>query len=1059
MYGAEYRENSRAKRRRASENKLLKIVKQHRPLWFKATNQTILLEDVEALLNLLPPVASSADDYTFMHNFVCQSLGRGNKLECWSAEIPPPVLTQRREEPPRQVGGFQKLNLWRDTKRRFVDWLTNNDMLYSTGNPMDGEVKRELLAQSIVFSAMAFGGLCQPEALSALLSAIANRRVYAMGKHLWIELYFVSKRQSITANTVDSNTTLRRWLPDGFTLALINYWQKQHYQGEIEGGLLASDLMRKLLKTLKVDELNNVSLATVCKIASQSYELDHLDTPSFISGWTTGLSESHCLPHHVWLKLAGALDVEELHQDITDTLEDEFEPDTKPALLDLNQIGDDTDYLGQLNQLKSCLQADKTNANDERVTQQQATKNLRELIENRAPYFSPAVQLLTQWAYALLTTGSRYRPKLQVSSVLEYLSIIGKSMVVRLQQDNPLMFEPDEFEALYNELADQHARKPKQMASMLARLDEFHAFLVHQYCIEPLERSIKLRGKDLRPTVCANYINEREYRQTKQYIQSLESLSFEDRNMLVCLLTLGYRTGLRISELSKLMLVELHRGPEWLLRVRPNKFGSNKSESAYRLTPLKHLLTKAEFDTFTAYVAHRSIVAQEQDLLLFHQPGTINRKITASAIAWYIVKPLRTFCADQTVTFHTLRHSAINNWYIVLFIKPDDWLFDEQYFPQVPLQSIDLVGLGNVEAGRELHAIAMLAGHSSPQQTLLSYCHFLDMHQYIAQDQSIGPADLTLFGRLLNAREPTIQRDINRKKTTLSPQQTIKHRTIRQLAGWVTELNHTGSLLPVIDDEPQHRVKLDRTIILAITTKYDQGQSLAAIATSVGLPSVDVERVVAAARAIADIKTKKGKSRLIPERRQRTIQVQYLDGTGHYEEQRTTLSPGIPTDKLIKEDANTILENLKRLMQDRKDGRADAIWFVDYLINHVSPHKSGVPLYNLIDATRFIGVLKTLVDPRRIYLHHSPVNPKRQPASYDEGRFKARLLKRLGIDEQAYCYVGNLRADSEDKLGKLVVWLLAVAKAAGQGKAMSACSLVYVCHIAGIGLQVREQFH
>jgi hypothetical protein len=90
LYGAEFRENSRAKRRRAAENKLLKIVKQHRPLWLNATNQTILVEDVEALLNLLPPVAISADDYTFMHNFVCQSLGRGNDLKCWSAEIPPP---------------------------------------------------------------------------------------------------------------------------------------------------------------------------------------------------------------------------------------------------------------------------------------------------------------------------------------------------------------------------------------------------------------------------------------------------------------------------------------------------------------------------------------------------------------------------------------------------------------------------------------------------------------------------------------------------------------------------------------------------------------------------------------------------------------------------------------------------------------------------------------------------------------------------------------------------------------------------------------------------------
>ncbi|MCJ8270465.1 MAG: site-specific integrase, partial [Psychrosphaera sp.] len=986
-----------------------------------ATGQSILIEDVEALLKLMTPVATSADDHKFMHNFVCHSLARGIKLKRWEAQIPPPVLTQRREEPPRSVCDFQKLTLWRTTKQRFVDWLTTHDSLFSIINPIDGEAKSSLLAQSMVFSAMAFGGLCEQDALSALLPAIAKRRVYQAGQHVWIELYFASKRQSITANSVDANTTLRRWFPDGFTLALINYWQKHNYTGDFEANLAANKLMARLLKTLKVDELAKAPLATVGKIASQAYEMDHRDTPSFISAWNTGINEAHSLPHHVWRKLAGAVPNidDEQPQEPLDDFEEEIEPNTLSHAFDFSQTGNDTDYLGQLRELTKCLRADKTNANDKYTTVQRAVKNLKELIENRSVYFSPAMQLLTHWAYAMLTTGSRYKSKLQVSSVLDYLGVIGKSLVVTLQQENLLMFAPDEFEVLYKNLSEQHARKPKQMANMLARLDEFHAFLVRQFDVAPLELPIKLKGKDLRPTVCANYINEREYRQTKQHIQNNELLSVEDRNGLSCLFTIGYRGGLRIGELSKLMLNDVHWHYEWLLRIRPNQFGSNKTDSAYRLIPLKQLLTTAEFNAFTAYVAYRFNVQEEQNLLLFHQPSTINRKITAQAISQYIVNPLRIFCADKTVTFHTLRHAAINNWYLVLFIKQEDWPFDNQYYPQVLLQNIHLVGVGNVESGRELHAMGMLAGHSSPQETLLSYCHFLDMHQYLAQNAYDGPTDLSLFCRLLKEKEGTIRRDISRKNATLSSQQILKQRTRRQLADWVIQLAQTAVLLAAIDDTPQELFEVDSANIIAITTKYDQGKSLAAIATEVGLPLLDVESVIVAARAIADIKTKKGQSRLIPKRRQRIIQVQYLDAAGQHEAQRTTLSPGMPTDKLVKEDANTILEKLNRFMQS-EDLKGDAIWFVNYVINHVSPHKSGVPLYHLDDASQFIYVLRMLVAPSRIYLQHNPVNPKLQPAGYDEQRYKHELMDYLSINERAYCNVGNLRAGSEDQLGKLL---------------------------------------
>ena len=120
----------------------------------------------------------------------------------------------------------------------------------------------------------------------------------------------------------------------------------------------------------------------------------------------------------------------------------------------------------------------------------------------------------------------------------------------------------------------------------------FIAFLTRQYDVEPLNLPIKLKGRDLRATVCANYINQHEYQQLLHHIHNNENLLTNDRNAMANLLTLAYRTGLRLGELSKLTLKDFYQGNGWLLLIRTNQWGTNKSEAAYRLVPLRQLLNQ-----------------------------------------------------------------------------------------------------------------------------------------------------------------------------------------------------------------------------------------------------------------------------------------------------------------------------------------------------------------------------------------------------------------------------------------------------------------------------------
>jgi hypothetical protein len=110
---------------------------------------------------------------------------------------------------------------------------------------------------------------------------------------------------------------------------------------------------------------------------------------------------------------------------------------------------------------------------------------------------------------------------------------------------------------------------------------------------------------------------------------------------------------------------------------------------------------------------------------------------------------------------------------------------------------------------------------------------------------------------------------------------------------------------------------------------------------------------------------------------------------------------------------------------------ADAVWFVNYLIHHVSVHKAGVAVYYMADASRFVRILKQLVQPDRVFVIHHGTNPKLQPADYQPALFKNFLLETLAISPATYFKGRAMKAPSVDQLGKLQVCVQAVNQKQG----------------------------
>ncbi len=133
--GSASRRNSRAKERRNAQNVLIEILTKRHPDWLNGSVSCIKLSECEALLGELEQVKSCDAQYKYMHNFLCESLARGNKINVWDAQIPPPVQTFINERAHRAEADFHMIAAFRQIQQQFLTELESGILERIRQNP------------------------------------------------------------------------------------------------------------------------------------------------------------------------------------------------------------------------------------------------------------------------------------------------------------------------------------------------------------------------------------------------------------------------------------------------------------------------------------------------------------------------------------------------------------------------------------------------------------------------------------------------------------------------------------------------------------------------------------------------------------------------------------------------------------------------------------------------------------------------------------------------------------------------------------------------------------
>lgn len=228
-----------------------------------------------------------------------------------------------------------------------------------------------------------------------------------------------------------------------------------------------------------------------------------------------------------------------------------------------------------------------------------------------------------------------------------------------------------------------------------------------------------------RQVVNANMISPRIYHAMKEYLVNSD-LDYEQKNLCLVVLSLAYRTGLRIKELIGVKVrdiadiyIDEHRQrieqPQiWL---RPNRYRRLKSSSASRLIPINCLLRQDELEQFTQLYRQQKRLKRRY---LFSQ-GSGDQPLPSVVFSNLMKLIWDRLLGEHDLTFHSFRHTAISQLALVLSKSPLAQVMTD--YDNEQCEKVIKGVLGYHKDQGSWFGLASLAGHLTCDTTFEHYIH------------------------------------------------------------------------------------------------------------------------------------------------------------------------------------------------------------------------------------------------------------------------------------------------------------------------------------------------
>jgi hypothetical protein len=288
-------------------------------------------------------------------------------------------------------------------------------------------------------------------------------------------------------------------------------------------------------------------------------------------------------------------------------------------------------------------------------------------------------------------------------------------------------------------------------------------------------------------------VSPRTYHAMKDYLKS-SALESDQKRLCLVVLSLAYRTGMRINELIGIKVSDVTdiytdsldqkvEFPQILLR--PNRYRRLKSSSAKRMIPVDCLLKPDELEELLSLYHYQTRLKQRY---LFSQ-GSGDQPLPHMFFSNLMKVMWDRLLGDHDFTFHSLRHTAISHLAVVLNQSPLAQLLTD--YDATHCKTISKGILTNNQDQGVWFGLACFAGHLTPDTTFEHYIHTA----HLLAGWQMSEAKLTLPLTVLEAVTKINYQTVNRKdanaydaKTKLVALSKLRPYLIKKLADHKTPL-------------------------------------------------------------------------------------------------------------------------------------------------------------------------------------------------------------------------------------------------------------------------------
>lgn len=1041
--GREARARQRALEANASLSRLQRLVRRESPELAKGSPPADEQKTVDHIAQCIQDEAESAADWRAQHNFFSVAINLGNRQGLWKLTAPNLFTDQPRDRLLRDEDNFRRGTQFVAIRKGFtaaLDDLHRHEHRWLEKGTSTLATRR---GELVLASALHFGGFCDARYLAFLPQALQSCPIQQCGEQLWLDIK-IPESSARRLNLVGEDEALHRWCIDDLTAALLANFLRHHTadQFPVPPGENAEKRAKEVITTIRglmidlgISTPSGMTPGRWCQGAWAALEREHgASIPAYLAEYALGRIPSCSLPPDRWVAL--------LNQRVS--LNTKLSTQPPKALPDAVSLPYPTRPGGTPDKDTSRVARRLLKAFDDKhskkLSRTDCVRRLEGLMSTQALGHHVVADLLAHWAIVLLSHGSSWHRKPLAPSTVygRYLAPLVRPLISLLDNaeiDDIREMDTDDFGELYSDVLHQTRWKDKDLPA--AALDEFHAYLFRQHGVEPRETTLAGTSRGT-PRVRALIITEAEYQATRRAIQAQYKGHPTRKETLEMALFLGFRAGLRPAECMKLRLSEILVGvSDTVITVRTNRYGTNKSRPSLRRVDLAALCPDDEFHWFSSRVAQlQALFGTAPRALLMSESPDRDLRIDGNLLQTQLQPILRQVTNNPDVVMYSLRHAALSRWHLRAEIPERDCeIHDPKAQRPVDTTLVSRLTGGRLDSMKRLHAIGATAGHVSPEMTLTTYLHGMDLVLYEKVRQTLPRLEATVYAQLLGQSYESTKRFLkDQRQPDPASAASLRLRIVKALP----TKKHAPPVVqpataPITVNVPNHApAPMAANDLIRILKDHDNGYPLPLIAKRSGFEDRRCQAVIAAAQEIASIRSQKGQPRFVTKVRKRGFR-----GPG------VPLTPAPLESKADSRHADRMIERMRGLLSE-SGPLGDIGPTIEHFLTHVEAQNSGVRFYTPHKAKPFVELLRHLADdPGMIVGTHVYAEKSR----IDEETQLKRWRDRLGISVQSNPHSTLKRKDR--RYGKLTVTLLLPTS---NGRRMSAHAYKYVLHLAAIAL-------